>query len=286
VAGVIESVGPGVENVRPGDRVVASHHVPCMTCRRCLAGNDTVCETLRTTSFDPGGFAEFVRLPTINVDRGVYPIPDGMSFEVASFAEPLACAVSAQRLAAMRPGHSVLVLGAGLAGLMHVAAAPASGAGFVAATDLAAPRLDAARRLGAAAALTPDRDLPARLRERLGGGLADLVVVCTAAPAAFTQALACVEPGGTVLLFALPDPGTAFAMDMHSLWKSGVRIMSSYAGNRADHLAAIEMLRSGRVDAASLITHRLPLDRAAEGFRLVAAGGATLKVIVLPHGPS
>ncbi len=283
VAGTIVEVGAGVGGIRPGDRVVASHHVPCTTCRRCLAGNDTVCETLRTTTFDPGGFAELVRLPAINVDRGVYRMPDSMGFAIASFTEPLACVVRAQRRAGMHPGHSVLVLGAGLAGLLHLAVAPTSGAGFVAATDVSQPRLDAAIRLGASAAWNAGDDVPARLKERLGGGLADLVIVCAAAPRVFHQALACVQPGGTVLMFSLPDPGTTMDMDLHELWKSGIRVMSSYAGNRADHLAAIEILRAGRIDVSSLITHTLPLARTAEGFRLVATGGATLKVIVEPQ---
>jgi len=274
VAGVIEKVGPGARNIEPGDRVVASHHVPCNTCHHCLAGHDTLCDTLRTTTFDPGGFCEHVRLPAINVDRGVYLIPEGLSFEIASFAEPLACVIRAQRLAAMPPGHSVLVLGSGLAGLLHVAAAPTSGAGRVAATDIVDSRLAAARHLGATTFNAAD-DLPARS--------ADLTIVCTAAPRALEQALSCTERGGTILLFALPDPGATFPMPMHDLWKDGIRIMSSYAGNRGDHLAALSLLSSGRIDVAPLITHRLPLAETAEGFRLVAEARDALKVIIEPQ---
>lgn len=283
VAGVIEKVGAGVTHLAPGDRVAASHHVPCSTCHHCISGNDTLCETLRTTTFDPGGFSELLRLPAINVDRGVYPIPDGLGFEEASFAEPVACVLRAQRRAAMPPGHSVLVLGSGLAGLLHAAAAPTSGAGFVASTDVVGSRLEASLRLGASAAWNASEDVEARLRERLGR-LADLVVVCTSAPGALDQAFSLVERGGTVLLFALPDPGTTHTLDMHSLWKDGVRIISSYAGNRADHIAALELIASGRLDVASLITHRLPLERTAEGFGLVAEAGEALKVIIEPQG--
>jgi L-iditol 2-dehydrogenase len=181
----------------------------------------------------------------------------------------------------MPPGHSVLVLGSGLAGLLQVAAAPTSGAGFVAATDVVGPRLEAARRLGAAA-WNASEDVGAKLRERLGR-LADLVVVCTSAPGVLDQAFSSVERGGTVLLFALPDPGTTHTLDMHSLWKDGVRIISSYAGNRADHIAALELIASGRLDVASLVTHRLPLGRTAEGFGLVAEAGDALKVIIEPQ---
>jgi L-iditol 2-dehydrogenase len=107
--------------------------------------------------------------------------------------------------------------------------------------------------------------------------------VCAAAPAITAAALGCVEPGGTLLVFALPDPGTIHPMDMHELWKSGIRVTSSYAGNRADHLAALGLLAAGRIRVDSLITHRLPLAGTAEGFRLVAEAGDALKVIIEPH---
>ncbi len=282
VAGTIAAVGTGVTGLAVGDRVVASHHVPCNTCRHCLAGNDTICETLRSTSFDPGGFAQYVRLPAINVDRGIYPIPDGVSFEQASFTEPLACVLRAQRIAAMPPGHAVLIVGAGLAGLLHVAASPFFGAGIVVATDVVETRLDAARRMGALRAWHAGEDVPGLLSEACGGRLADLVILCTAAPGAFARALACTEAGGTLLMFALPDPGTTHEMDLHELWKRGTRITSSYAGNRADHMAAIELIRAGRIDVGSLVTHRLPLERTGEGFSLVAGGGDAIKVIVEP----
>ena len=104
VAGEVVEVGEGVDRYKKGDRVVASHHVPCNTCRYCLSGHHTVCDTLRRTNFDPGGFSEYVRLPAINVDRGVYPIPDVVSFEEATFTEPLACVLRAQRIATLQPG--------------------------------------------------------------------------------------------------------------------------------------------------------------------------------------
>ena len=120
VAGVVAQVGEGVERFSEGERVVVTHHVPCNTCIYCLSGRHTVCDTLRSTSFDPGGFAEYLRAPAINVDRGVIEIPDGVSFEDASFAEPLGCVLRGQARANAQAGQSVLVLGSGLTGLLHI----------------------------------------------------------------------------------------------------------------------------------------------------------------------
>jgi len=116
ISGQIVAVGNGVEHYKEGERVSAAHHVPCNTCHYCLSGHHTACETLRRTNFDPGGFAEFIRLPAINVDRGVFLLPNEVSYEEATFIEPLACVLRGQRLAHMQPGNSVLIIGSGIAG--------------------------------------------------------------------------------------------------------------------------------------------------------------------------
>ncbi|MBW2123433.1 MAG: alcohol dehydrogenase catalytic domain-containing protein, partial [Deltaproteobacteria bacterium] len=136
LAGEIVAVGPNVEGYRRGDRVFAYHHVPCNTCHYCVRGHQTVCDTFRNTHLDPGGFAEYVRIPAINVDRGLYLLPEEVSFEEATFVEPLACVVRGQRLARMRPGDSVLVIGSGIVGLLQVQLARATGASPIVATDL------------------------------------------------------------------------------------------------------------------------------------------------------
>jgi len=202
IAGVVVDVGEGAGEYKKGDRVTAAHHVPCNTCRYCLSGHHTVCDTLRTTKFDPGGFAEFLRLPAINVDRGVFRLPDEVSFEEACFTEPLACVLRGQRMARLEPGQSVLVIGSGIAGLIHVQLAGKLGASRVVATDINYYRLEAAQRFGADATIHAEEDVPARLRQLNDGRLADLVVVCTGAPSALAQALDSVERGGTVLFFA------------------------------------------------------------------------------------
>lgn len=284
IAGEIATVGDGVEHYKKGERVTASHHVPCNTCRYCLSGNHTVCETLRKTNFDPGGFAEYVRLPAINVDRGVYRIPDSVSFEEATFTEPLACVLRAQRKADVKPGDSVLVIGSGIAGLLHINLARALGAGLIMATDINEYRLKAARRFGADIAINAKSDVQTTLREVNGGLLADKVIVSTGATSAILQALKSVERGGTVLFFAPTEPDVTIPISLNDLfWRNDITLTTSYAGSPADHVTALELIRAHTVPVREMITHRLSLAETNLGFQLVANAQNSIKVIIEPQ---
>lgn len=284
IAGEVAEVGRGVDRYKKGDRVVASHHVPCNTCRFCLKGYHTVCDTLRSTHFDPGGFAEYVRLPAINVDRGVYLIPEEVSFEEASFAEPLACVLRAQRIAGIGPGDTVMVMGSGIAGLLHIQLACAMGAGRVLATDVSETRLAAAQRSGADIVIDAEADVLSELRGANDGWLADKVLVCTGARAANLQALELVERGGTVLFFAPTDPGVTIPVSINDLFfRNDITLTTSYAGSPADHVTALELIRTHRVRVGEMITHRLSLEETSKGFQLVAKGQDSIKVIIEPH---
>ncbi len=284
IAGEVVKVGDGVERYKEGERVSAAHHVPCNTCHYCLSGHHTVCDTLRQTNFDPGGFAEYIRLPAINVDRGVFLLPDEVSYEEATFIEPLACVLRGQRLAHMSLGNSVLVMGSGIAGLLHVQLARTLEAGRVIATDINDYRLEAAQRFGADVAIHAGEDLPARLRQVNDGRLADLVIVCTGAISAIAQALRSVERGGTVLLFAPTEPGVAIPISINELfWRNDVTLTTSYAGSPADYMAALELIRAHHICPGEMITHRLSLAETGLGFQLVANAQNSIKVIIEPQ---
>jgi L-iditol 2-dehydrogenase len=283
IAGEIVEVGEGVASYKIGDRVFVSHHVPCNTCRYCLNGHHTVCDTLHTTNFDPGGFAEYLRVPQINVDRGVFLLPDEVSFEDGVFIEPLACVVRGQRLARLQPGQTVLVLGSGISGLLHVALARASGAGRIVATDINAYRLNAAQRFGADEVIHAGEDVPTRLREVNADRLADLVIVCTGAFPAFIQALQSVDRGGTVLFFAPTEPGVDLPVPVNDFWRNGITLLPSYGGSPLDIVVAIELIRARRVPVHEMITHRLGLAETGLGFQLVAGAGESIKVVIEPH---
>lgn len=283
IAGEVVEIGEGATRYKVGDRVSASHHVPCNICYYCLSGHQTVCDTLRSTSFDPGGFAEFVRLPRINTDRGVYLIPDEVSYEEATFTEPLACVLRGQRQAGLKPGQSVLVMGSGIAGLLHINLARALGAGRIAATDISGYRLEAAGKFGAELAIHAREDVPGRFRQFNGGRLADLVIVCTGAVSAIEHALQSVERGGTVLFFAPTDRGVTIPISINDLFfRNDITLTTTYAGSPADHETALQLIRAGAVNVREMITHRLALEETGLGFQLVAKADDSIKVIIEP----
>jgi len=283
IAGEIVAVGSGVERFRIGNRVFVSHHVPCMNCRYCLSGHHSVCDTLRQTHFDPGGFAEYIRVPKINVELGTFLLPDGLSFEEGSFFEPLGCVVRAQRFARLHSGQSVLVIGSGLSGLLHIQLARAYNAARIIATDINDFRLKAAREFGADAVIQASEDVPRRLREVNDGRLADLVIVCAGAMPAARQAMQSVERGGTVLFFAPTAAGVDVPIPLFELWRDEVTITTSYAASPQDIAEAIEIIRSRRVRVREMITHRLGLAEAGLGFQLVSSARDSIKVIIEPQ---
>lgn len=283
ISGEIVEVGRGVKKYKVGERVFVSHHIPCNTCHYCLRGHHTACETLHTTNFNPGGFAQYLQVPRLNVDRGVFPLPPEVSFEEGAFIEPLACVVRGQRIAGLEPGQSVLVLGSGISGILHILTAKALGAGRILATDINDYRKQKAEEFGAEAVIDAHDDVPARVRELNGGRGVDLVIICTGALPAFNQAFKSVDRGGTVMFFATTDPGTEVKVPVNEFWRNEIKLMPSYGNAPLDAVEAIELIRSRRISVKEMITHRLPLTEAAEGFRLVAEGRESLKVILLPH---
>jgi L-iditol 2-dehydrogenase len=251
----------------------------------CLTGNHTACHTLHTTNFDPGGFAEYVRVPALQSERGVLLLPDGVTYEEGSFVEPLGCVVRAQTRAGVRPGSTVLVVGSGISGLLHIRLALALGAGRVITTDVSDYRLKWARRAGATAAFdaaAAGEHLPELVREANDGRLADLVLLCTGAPSAIAQGLACLESGATFVFFAPPPPDMPLEMPMAELWRREVTVRTAYGAAPADLQMALDLIATRRVRVDDFVTQRLSLDEIATGFGLVCDACDSVKVIVEP----
>lgn len=283
IAGEIVEVGEAVDSVKVADRVVASHHVPCLECRFCLRGNETVCKTLRSTTFEPGGFSQYVRLPEMNTRLGLYRIPSEISYEEASFTEPLACVIRGQRRANVRRGDVVAVIGSGISGVLHIALAKANGADAIIAVDLINQRLQWAKEFGADFVTLDSSETPTILGKEIGQK-ADIVILTTGNPKAIQDGFDSVEDGGAILLFAPAHPGTTVTLNINEVFfKRDVTITTTYAGSPDDHREALTLISNRAIPVREMITHRIGLDEIQFGFNLVEDGSDSLKVIVEPN---
>jgi L-iditol 2-dehydrogenase len=263
--GVISAIGDGVNGFRVGDRVAIHHHAPCGECRRCRRGHETMCERFRSTALEPGGFSERVRISAELVDE-LLPLPDGLDPAAATLIEPLACVLRAQDRAGLRPGDGLLVVGAGVNGLLQIAAAHARAIDAVWVREPRAERLAAAEDLGA---------------EHHGNELVDVAIVCTPKPDAIVAAQHALAPGGTLCLYSPPAPGVPSALDDTDLFMRELTVTASYSAGPADMRTALELIATGLLDPDPLITHRVPLEETARALELQRTGAA-LKVVVVP----
>ena len=283
ITGDIVEVGKNVKSFHVGDRVFVSHHVPCNACTFCLNDQHTLCDTLHSTNFYPGGFAEYLKVPPVNVDRGTFLLSDELTYNDGVFIEPLSCVVRGLRIAEFQSGQSILIIGSGMAGLLHIKLARALGASRIIATDVEEFKLKVAQKIGADVIIHADNNIPQQVKKNNNGKLADFVVLCTSSLSAVRQTLESVAPGGTILFFAPTQPGVVVPFQLFDLWNKQVKMMSTYAGAPKDITTAIDLLTSKKVAVEDLITHKLPLTDAAKGFKLVADGTHSIKVILKPH---
>ena len=228
----------------------------------------------------PGGFAEYILVPGALVANGMRRLPDRITYDQSTFIEPLACVVRAQKLAAIREGQTVLVLGCGMSGLLHVKLAKTKKCTIIAA-DINPKKLEYARRFGAEITIDAGENVPERL-VALTGKQADVVVLCTSALPAVHQAWQSVDKGGTVVFFAVPDPDKKVEIPINYFWMREVKILTSYYCGPPDITEALNLIESDSVTVDDLITHKLPLSEIAKGFQLVIEGKDSIKVIIEP----
>jgi L-iditol 2-dehydrogenase len=283
ITGIVEEVGDGAADFRIGDRVVVTHHVPCESCSYCKSGKGTVCETLRTTKFHPGGFSEFVRVPKINVEKGTLHLPSDISFEEGTFIEPLGCVVRGQRTVGIKEDQTVLVLGSGISGLLHIQLAKVRGARKVIATDVNLSRLKAAKALGADSVIDTSSDVPPKAIEKNNGKPFDQVIVCTGSPVAINQAFQCIDRGGTILFFAPTEPSVEIPIHVDELWTGSITLATSYGAIKEDLVDAMDLIKNGKINVDNMITHRLSLSETGRGFQIFSKADDCLKVIINPQ---
>ncbi len=277
-AEVVEA-GAAVTRFKPGERVFIAPKVPCGQCPYCRDGHFPQCSEIKERL--PGGFAEYILVPEILVEKGTYLLPEAMSYDQSTFIEPLACVVRSQRLAGLKEGRSVLVLGCGMSGLLQVQLAKTKKCAVIA-TDMVERKLALAKSFGADLAIPATEDIPKLLTDYLQKK-ADVVIVCTSAQPAVEQAWACVDKGGAVVFFAVPGPENRVVIPVNDFWTKEVRVLTSYYCGPPDIEEAMGLLAARRIEVDRLITHRLPLEEIVRGFRLVMEGEEAIKVIIKPH---
>jgi L-iditol 2-dehydrogenase len=277
-AEVVET-GSEVTRFTPGDRVFIAPKVPCGECKYCSGGHFPQCTFV--TERLPGGFAEYVLVPEVLLERGAYPLPESISFDQSTFIEPLACVVRSQAIGGVRKGQSVLVLGCGMSGLLQIQLAKRKGC-RVAATDIDPTRLERAAGSGAELTISAAEDVPGVVTEFFGGK-ADAVILCTAALQAVEQAWAAVDKGGAIVFFAVPGPEKQVVIPVNSFWTQEIRVLTSYYCGPPDIEESMRLLAAHEIDVDALVSHRLPLEETARGFELVLAGKEAIKIIIKPH---
>jgi L-iditol 2-dehydrogenase len=300
-AGTLVAFGDGASDAPGGGltlgaRVFAHHHAPCLRCEACRAGRYVHCATWRSTALDPGGMAQYVRVPRANlVDTLV--LPQNVSFADGSLVEPLACVVKSLRRAFPRElagryvdgtwtgalaGATLYVIGAGVMGQMHVALARDLGA-TVYASDFNAARRALAERLGAAATFAPDAALAA-LRDATGGSLADAVVCGPGSPAALAHAVEATADDGTVLMFTPIEPEQRFSFDQSRAYFRDLRLVSSYSCGPDDTADALLAIARGVVTAERLEATEFPFPAVEPAYEAMQAADVVKAIVTFATG--
>jgi len=288
VAGTVVAVGRGVKRWKAGDRVVSFHHVPCGKCFYCEQKLFSQCagykKTGLTAGFDPngGGFADFVLAMPWVAERGMVAIPDGVSFEEATFIEPVNTCLKAVRKARIATGEHVLLIGAGPIGLLLLMLAKVAGAAVYVSDPMAERRVKAIE-LGACEACDPSSvNATEWMRARTAGRGADAVLLAAPFPKLVDEALTAARPGGRVLLFAQNDPEMRIEFGAAAIGVEEKEILGSYSADVEMQEESARLVFSRELPVAKLITHRFPLERISEGLALAANPTRnSLKVIIL-----
>jgi L-iditol 2-dehydrogenase len=284
IAGDIVEIGKGIKDFKVGDRVFVSHHVPCFDCHYCELGHHTACNLLHNTNYDPGGFAEYLRVPSVNIEKkGVYILDDNVSYDEGVFIEPLGCVCRAQRLAKITKGQTLLILGSGISGILHLMLAKAKGVERIFTTDISDYRLKKAKEFGADVVIHANDDILAAIKKKNDGRSPDVVIVCTGALAAAKQALECAGSGSTIIFFAVPKPGINLEIPINDYWRNEITIMTSYGAAPQDLDEAYKWIKLKKINVVDLISHRFPLSKVGEAFKVVCDANESLKVIIEPE---
>lgn len=283
-AGVVAAIGAGVRGLREGDRVFVHHHAPCGTCAECRRTLWSNCATWRSTRLEPGGFAEFARVPAHVVACDTLPLPDGVDIETATFIEPAACCLRAvRRQGSIRPDDAVHVVGLGAMGLLMIQLAGIEGACHVSGSDYISARRTLARQLGAHEVYDPgSTNVAQAVKDVTAGRGADVVLVCPGGAAAIHAGLELAAPGARVVCFTPLPPDEPLTVDQNMLYFREITLLQSYSCGPDETREALRLLAEGKLTVAPLVSHRAGLEGVGEALERAHGKGDGLKTIIVP----
>lgn len=280
-AGVIEKIGEELTDFKVGDRVFIHHHAPCMLCEECRKGRYVHCKTWRETSLDPGGMAEFVRIPEINLRYDTLKLPEGISFYDGALVEPTATVIKSLKRAEINPGETMAVIGLGVMGQLHVILSRQFGIREVFGLDMVPFRLKKALDFGASAVVDVKREDPKeKIAEFTSGVMADTVVVGPASIEAIEEGLQIVASGGRLILFTPTHPERVWRLKPYEIYMREISIIPSYSAGPYETREALKWIESGIVSAEKLVTHRFPLGDVKKAYSIAREARDCLKVMI------
>lgn len=282
VSGTVHKISDGVAGVSEGEHVVVHHHVSCGECYYCKSGSPTLCNLYQKTNLDPCGFAEYFRVPEVNLSKGAaLRMPENLSFEEASFVEPLGCCLRSISHVGDISGKSVVVLGVGSTGVLMLQLLKARSASLVIAGDVSPARLKFSQRAGADLTANPaEEGFEDAVRRATDGRGVDLAIVATGSVKALEQSFSIVRRGGFVNVFGMPTKDERLSIDPSRLFINEIRIVPSYSTTEGEMKEAIDLIASRKVKVNELISHRFKLTDSEEAFRVAANPRESIKVIV------
>lgn len=281
-AGIIEKVGKNVTKFKAGDRVFVHHHAPCFDCKYCQKQQYSLCPAWKATNLDPGGMAEFFRVPALNLQGDTLKLPDKFSFEDGALIEPTACVVKSFNRVRFQRGDSLVIIGLGVMGQMHILLGRHYGASTIIGADRVPYRLQKAREFGADHVVDASAEnLRERVAEFTAGKMADIVIVGPHSTEAMQTGLACAGKGGTVLFFTPSPEGEQLNIHPFHLYFNEIDLVFSYSCGPDDTAEALRLIEQGVVTAQSLVTHRFPLHEAPQAVAKTVEANASLKTLVV-----
>jgi L-iditol 2-dehydrogenase len=281
-AGEIVKVGKNVNYFSPGDRVFVHHHAPCMECMYCKREDYVQCEEWHRSGIIPGGISEYILVPKGNLKLETLCLPEGVNFEDATLIEPTACVVKSLRRSGMKKGDTLLIIGLGVMGILHLLLASHFGAEKVIGADMVEFRLKKAKEFGAWATINvKEKSLKEAILSLTKGRGAEIVIVGPNSAQAMHMGLECVAPGGTVVFFTPAKPDEKLTIDPNYIYFKDINIVTSYSCGPNDTKEALKFIKKGVIKADKLVTHRFNIDETKLAYRTVAQAKNSLKVLIV-----